>query len=182
MYWKTVFQPSKQTNFTKNIYGFDIETYDNNRKFYCASLYGKNLKKVFFDKRKIIEYLKLPMFHNSCICATNLQFDFFGTFYDEPEEKEAEAVARILFQHGLTHGDDSEPQQLPAEFTLLLMSDGIIELPPPGELPGKQQTLHSALARSDSSLDSVSRSLGLDRIETLPDDVTLLMIHGHGHE
>jgi hypothetical protein len=40
---------------------------------------------VFFDKRELIEYLKLPMFKNSFICATNLGFDFYGTFYETEE-------------------------------------------------------------------------------------------------
>jgi serine phosphatase RsbU (regulator of sigma subunit) len=73
-------------------------------------------------------------------------------------------------------------QQLPPSFTLLLMSDGIIELAPAGELEGKQKTLHEALCLADSSLESLSGSLGLGQIETLRDDITLLMIRGHCHD
>ena len=72
-------------------------------------------------------------------------------------------------------------QPLPPSFTLLLMSDGIIELAPAGELQGKQRTLHQALAVADSNLESLSGSLGLGGNDNLPDDITLLMIRGFCH-
>lgn len=77
--------PTKWRNFSKKIYGFDIETYDDNKKFLMASIYSDNFKKSFYEKRKLIEFFKKPMFKNSYVAATNLQFDFMGTFYKEPE-------------------------------------------------------------------------------------------------
>lgn len=84
-----ILKPTKLRNFNKDIYGFDIETYDNNKKFLCASLYlDENNVWVFKDKRELIEFMKQKRFKDSYICATNLSFDFFGTFHNEPEEKE----------------------------------------------------------------------------------------------
>lgn len=77
-----ILKPTIQRNFTKKIYGFDIETYDKNKKFYCASIFSGNIKKIFFDKYKLIDYFKKNIFKNSFIAATNLQFDFMGTFFN----------------------------------------------------------------------------------------------------
>ncbi len=78
--------PTKFHANTKQIYGFDIETYDKNKKFLMASIYGDNFVKVFYNKRDTIDFLKQKRFMNSIISATNLQFDFFGTFFNQPEE------------------------------------------------------------------------------------------------
>ena len=80
----TALRPTKQKGFIKNIFGFDIETYDNNKKFLLGSIYHKNAKyrKTFLDKYKLIDYLKSSIFKNSYVCATNLSFDFYGTFFD----------------------------------------------------------------------------------------------------
>ena len=43
-----ILSPTNQRNFTKKIYGFDIETYDNNKKFYCATIYGENTSKTLW--------------------------------------------------------------------------------------------------------------------------------------
>ncbi len=80
-----ILKPTIQRPFTKNLYGFDIETYKNNKKFYCASIFGSNFKKSFFSKQSLIDYFKNPMFKNSYVAATNLGFDFMGTFYKQEE-------------------------------------------------------------------------------------------------
>lgn len=85
---------TQQRGFNKPIFGYDIETYSRKNKFYCASLYAKykypdwdyKNYKTFFSKRDIIEEFKTSKFRNSFIAATNLQFDFIGTFFKEPEE------------------------------------------------------------------------------------------------
>lgn len=82
----SVFSPTRQRNNTKQVFGFDIETYDRNREFYCGSIYGDNIQRTFFDKEDMIDFLKKPMFKNSYVCATNLGFDFAGLFYDMPDE------------------------------------------------------------------------------------------------
>lgn len=63
------------------IFGFDIETCNNNKDFVCCSIVGDNYKKFFtsIDDLKQ-ELLNNRIFSNSFICATNLMFDFFGVF------------------------------------------------------------------------------------------------------
>lgn len=77
---KTQFLPN-----TKDIYGFDIETANNNKDFVLASIVGNGIKELFYDKRSFISFLKQKRFRGSIISASNLQFDFFGMMYNEPE-------------------------------------------------------------------------------------------------
>jgi hypothetical protein len=78
---------TKQRIFNKRIFGFDIETYDNNKEFLCASIYGEEYKKMFYSKEKFIEEIKTNyIFRNSVLFATNLSFDFFGTFFSGDEK------------------------------------------------------------------------------------------------
>jgi len=80
-------QPTKQRIFKKKIYGFDIETCNNNKDFVCASIVGDNYKKVFYSKEEFIKNLKLDYrFRNCSIFATNLSFDFFGVFFKNEDE------------------------------------------------------------------------------------------------
>ena len=80
-----VLKPTKQ-RFTKHkVFGFDIETSNNNKDFYCASIVGDNFSKFFYDKQELINEFKKDRFRNSIISATNLGFDFFGTFHETPE-------------------------------------------------------------------------------------------------
>ena len=63
------------------IFGFDIETYNRNKNFLCASIIGDNYKKIFYNKEDIKKELTSNrIFRGSYICATNLLFDFFGIF------------------------------------------------------------------------------------------------------
>lgn len=81
--WKL--SPTKQKKSTKKIFGFDIETYESNKKLFCVSLNGKDYDETFFNKRDFIDEVKHKRFKNSIISATNLQFDFNGIFFNEPE-------------------------------------------------------------------------------------------------
>jgi len=98
MVWCKIFKQTKLKPFKKRIFGFDIETYNNNKNFLLASLYGKyeikdrygnikeeEYKKTFYSKQDVINELKTGRFRNSFIVATNLQFDFFGTFENQEE-------------------------------------------------------------------------------------------------
>ena len=77
---------TQQRGFNKPIYGYDIETYTKKNKFYCGSIYGDNFKETYFSKDDVINALHHPRFRNSYIAATNLSFDFMGTFYKKPAE------------------------------------------------------------------------------------------------
>ena len=108
-FYSGVMKPSVQRFSKKPIFGFDIETYDNNKKFYCGTLYNlggkfKGDKKVngggvwnddtktwsekdskyriCFDKKKMRNVLINWDCRGGLIAATNLGFDFFGTFED----------------------------------------------------------------------------------------------------
>jgi hypothetical protein len=77
--------PTKQKIFTRRTFGFDIETYDNNKEFLKASIIGDGYKKEFLTKDAIYEELKTNfIFRDSVIFATNLSFDFFGVFFNKP--------------------------------------------------------------------------------------------------
>ena len=82
---------TKQKINNKRLFGFDIETYDNNKSFGCGSFVGKdrygNIHKLFFrDRKSLIEELKNNiMFRNTMCFATNLGFDFFGTFFHQKD-------------------------------------------------------------------------------------------------
>ena len=63
------------------IFGFDIETYNNNKNFCCGSIVGDNYCKFFRDKQEMInDFSSNRNFRNSYLVATNLMFDFFGLF------------------------------------------------------------------------------------------------------
>jgi len=83
-----ILKPTKAKPSTKPIYGFDIETYDDNKKFLCASVYlDDNNKWSFYSKKETINFFKRKRFKDSFVAATNLSFDFFGTFHGSEEEK-----------------------------------------------------------------------------------------------
>jgi hypothetical protein len=77
--------PTKQKLFKKKIFGFDIETYDNNKEFLMASIYSDDFQKFYYSKEELIHDIRTKyIFRNSYIFATNLSFDFFGTFLNQP--------------------------------------------------------------------------------------------------
>ena len=93
---------------TYKVFGFDVETFNNNKDFLCASLVGDNYEK-FYTYKKIkgiesdgnLQDLKKELytnriFRNSYVCATNLLFDFFSMF----PIKEALDNFRIIERQG----------------------------------------------------------------------------------
>lgn len=80
-----VLKGTRQRPNKRKIYGFDCETFDKNKTFYCCSIVGDNYRKTFFNKRDVIEEFSKKRFRSAVICATNLGFDFHALFYGEPE-------------------------------------------------------------------------------------------------
>jgi hypothetical protein len=83
-----LFKQTIQKYNKKPIYGFDIETTNKNKDFLCASIVPAEDSSggMFFENRRdVIDELKNKKYENSYIVATNLGFDFFGTFHKEPE-------------------------------------------------------------------------------------------------
>ena len=93
-----IFKRTQQKLFSKRLFAFDIETYDRNTRMSCASIVGKVdgvIYQRYFEnsggrdaKAEIIHELKTnPIFKNSVIFATNLDFDFLGLFFGDEEQK-----------------------------------------------------------------------------------------------
>lgn len=89
-----IFKATQQRIHSKRIFGFDIETYDDNKGFLLASIVGwdnrdrndKPYSKIFYSKEELIIELKTNnIFRNSQLYATNLSFDFMGTFFGQTD-------------------------------------------------------------------------------------------------
>ena len=93
--YSRILKPTKQRCFKGKIYGFDIETANDNKDFVCASVYLDDNNHWFFtDKDALINFFKTKRFHNSVVCATNLSFDFFGLFFQSEEVKQFQTLFR----------------------------------------------------------------------------------------
>ena len=66
---------------SKTIYGFDVETYNNNKSFYCATIFGEGVCKTYMTKKDLISDILSGTYNDSIICATNLGFDFFAILF-----------------------------------------------------------------------------------------------------
>lgn len=65
---------------------------------------------------------------------------------------------------------------LPADFSLTLMSDGILELLSDSTLEQKEQALLSLVAQSSGTLEGLVTHLGLSDVRDMPDDIALLVL------
>ena len=70
----------------------------------------------------------------------------------------------------------TESLDLPRQFVLALISDGILETLPQATLRDKQAFLLSLISDVDLDIKTLIQALGLDQAGPLPDDVTLLLI------
>jgi len=69
-----------------DIFGFDIETYGNTNKFLMGSIVNDKNKFVFWDKKEMQDFIfNSPILNKAYMFATNLGFDFLGTFGDNFE-------------------------------------------------------------------------------------------------
>jgi len=67
-------------------------------------------------------------------------------------------------------------RQLPAQFSLVCFSDGVLEILPQTELDEKEAHLLKLVASSNGSLDSVCNTLVIKEIRDNPDDIAVLSI------
>ena len=70
----------------------------------------------------------------------------------------------------------TESLQLPPQFALVLISDGILETLPQTSLRDKQAFLLEIVDATELTIENLIQKLGLDQSGSLPDDVTLLLI------
>ena len=67
------------------ILGFDIETEGPENNFVLGCFYGDDLKYVARTKQEVIDFVNERRLRNYTIFATNLAFDFLGSFYEETD-------------------------------------------------------------------------------------------------
>lgn len=65
---------------------------------------------------------------------------------------------------------------LPRQFAMVLISDGILETLPQATLQAKQAFLLEIIRDAEPSIENLIQWLGLDHAGPLPDDITLLLI------
>ena len=70
--------------------------------------------------------------------------------------------------------------ELPDSFMLALFSDGILEILPPENLIEKEEYFLDVFEQTSESPDQLVTRLGLDRVETAPDDIAALFINKRG--
>jgi phosphoserine phosphatase RsbU/P len=97
-----------------------------------------------------------------------------------------DAGARYLEGEGATVGilEDAVYEehfiQLPDRFMLALFSDGILEILTPKSIIAKEEYLLSVFEQTGDSPEKLVTHLGLDRVETAPDDIAALFVRKRG--
>lgn len=90
--------------------------------------------------------------------------------------------AEFLYGKGKPLGifEDAEWQvnkvRLPPKFSLVVFSDGVLEVLPPQDLIAKEAYLLDLLSNSDGNLESIYSQLKLNEGEAAPDDIAILTI------
>jgi len=98
----------------------------------------------------------------------------------------SDAGARYLEGGGSTVGimGDAEYEEhsieLPDRFMLALFSDGILEILPPKNLIEKEKYFLNVFEQTADSPEELVTHLGLDRVETAPDDIAALFVSKRG--
>jgi len=85
-YFRIPLKPGNQRRKHYMVYGFDIETYNNNKNFLLCSIYGDTFRKTFYTKEDFISEISKKKYGGCMFAATNLSFDFFGTFYNQKQQ------------------------------------------------------------------------------------------------
>ncbi len=94
----------------------------------------------------------------------------------------SEGEARYLEGRGLPVGLFDEATysdqvlELPASFSLTLMSDGILDLLPGDSLKDKEAALPALVEQAAGTLDGLRRVFGLANLGEMPDDIALLVL------
>lgn len=98
----------------------------------------------------------------------------------------SDAEACYLEGEGPTVGilEDAEYSEhmleLPDKFMLALFSDGILEILPPRNLIEKEKYFLNVFEQTANSPEELVTYLGLDRVETAPDDIAALFVSKRG--
>ncbi len=65
---------------------------------------------------------------------------------------------------------------LPEVFSLVVFSDGILEILPEQELIDKESSLLKVVNKCAKSVESIAEAFGLDQMDAVPDDIAILLI------
>jgi sigma-B regulation protein RsbU (phosphoserine phosphatase) len=85
----------------------------------------------------------------------------------------AKGIPVGLFEHSTYQSNQLE---LPEDFLLLLLSDGILEVLPENSLKEKQKYLLGQVSDAELNIEDLVKKFRLDHDGKYPDDITLLMI------
>jgi sigma-B regulation protein RsbU (phosphoserine phosphatase) len=127
-----------------------------------------------FDKYLTMFYGVLDRAQNLVTCSTGGQFP-------APFLHDGQGVQNLSCEGlpiGLFNDADYDAQRfrLPDVFTLMLVSDGVLEILPQPSLAEKRSALRTLIAGNHVDLDTLTAQLGVTRLEGLPDDVTFMLI------
>jgi sigma-B regulation protein RsbU (phosphoserine phosphatase) len=127
-----------------------------------------------FDKYLTMFYGVLDRAQNRLTCSSGGQFP-------APLLHNGQGVQNLSCEGlpiGLFNDADYDAQRilLPDVFTLMLVSDGILEILPQPSLAEKRSALRTLIAGNHVDLDTLTAQLGVTRLEGLPDDVTFMLI------
>lgn len=71
--------------------------------------------------------------------------------------------------------------QLPEKFSLIVFSDGILEILPPEDLIEKENYLLNTVKDNTDSVESILKAFGIDNLDSVPDDIAILKIDSEIH-
>ncbi len=79
---------------------------------------------------------------------------------------------------GIFENAEWEVQELtlPEKFSLCVVSDGVFDFMPEQSLRDKERKILDAVACNGGSLDAITDSLGLNDVQEVPDDISLLFV------
>lgn len=93
--FKCFFKKANQKITKKAVIGFDIETHGTENNFLCASLsFPDDSFMTFYDKKDVVKEIMKKKYKNHFIAATNLGFDYFGTFFGTENIKHFRFIQR----------------------------------------------------------------------------------------
>lgn len=79
-----IFKPLSPVKNHIKVFGYDVETSNNNRNYILGCLYSKDFQKFFYSAEDAKNFFNTNnMIRNQIVFATNLLFDFFATWKKE---------------------------------------------------------------------------------------------------
>lgn len=135
---------------------------------------NRNVLKSGMNKYLTMFYGVINKINNRMYYSNGGQFPYPLLFDGETAEYiECKSKPVGLFDFADYH---TEVLELPKRFSMVLVSDGILELLPQRNLAEKQQFLLSAVQQAGFSIEALTETLERETSAPPPDDITLLLI------